>query len=108
MITDFLVSCTSSLFVQTSIGAIIFYHVATWIFKPKLRDSYFKIDESKFYELQYVGKHSSKIPLDDIPTTIAEMRSVYQSNITRRLSERKKQLRALQRLISENEEAIIA
>ena len=54
-----------------------------------------------------MGKHSSKIELDDIPACIAEMRRVFRSNITRPVSNRKKQLRKLKLLLEENEEQIL-
>ena len=66
------------------------------------------MDESKFYELKYVGKHSSKISVEDIPKVVSEMKQIYRSNYTRRISNRKKELRKLYKLIEENEDKITA
>ena len=84
------------------------YYFLRWWFKPRLLDSYFEVDEAKFYELKYVGKHSSEISLEDIPNAVAEMKTVFRSNITRRVSNRKPQLQRLMSLLEENEDKITA
>jgi len=91
----------------TILAILLAYFVLRWTCTPRLRDSYFEIDEAKFYELRFVGQHSSKIQLDDIPQCIAEMRRVFRSNVTRRISNRKKQLHKLKLLIEENEDQIV-
>jgi len=88
----------------TSVCSLLFLR---WWFKPRLLDSYFKVDEAKFYDLQFVGKHSSQIPMEDIPKCIAEMKHVFRSNITRRVSNRKRQLQKLLLLLEENEDQIV-
>ena len=78
-----------------------------WLFRSRLLDSFWEIDEAKFFDLKYVGRHASKISVEDIGKCLAEMKRVYRSNITRRVSNRKKQLRNLYKLLEENEEEIV-
>eukprot|EP01084_Bolivina_argentea_P034681 64221_1 len=106
VIANLLSTTTTNCFITLIGGVVLLYFAIQWWFKPTLKDSYFEIDEAKFYHLQHVGKHSSKIALDDIPKCINEMKRIYRSNITRRLSERKKQLQNLQRMLQENENHI--
>merc|ERR1719334_2055920 len=87
-------------------GLLVAYGIKKWWSRRVLLDSWFPIDEAKFYELQYVGKHSSEIGLDDIPNAIKEMKKVFQSNITRRVSNRIKQLQKMELMLKENEHAI--
>eukprot|EP01084_Bolivina_argentea_P034677 64215_1 len=70
-------------------------------------DKYFDINTEYVSNLQYVGKHASKIQLDDISLCINEMKIIYKSNITRIISNRKQQLQNLINLIEENEEALL-
>eukprot|EP01084_Bolivina_argentea_P225265 380718_1 len=96
--------CTSSCVASLIGGAVLLYLIFGWLFKPTLKDSYFEVDETYFYELKYVGKHSKKISLQDIPKCIEEMKGVYRSNFTRKLANRRKELNKLMKLLKENEE----
>ena len=50
----------------------------------------------------YVCQHAKNIPLPSVKQTVDEMKRVFKSNYTRPLSHRRKALKALYRMISEN------
>jgi len=89
-----------------AVGSVISVVFLRWWFRPRLLDSYFPIDEARCNGLKFVGKHSSRIAVKDIPDAIAEMKEVFRSNVTRPISNRKRQLQNLLRLLEENESKI--
>ena len=68
----------------------------------------FKINEDlcDSKKLKFVGKHASEIGMEDIAECVAEMKRVFASNVTRKLSFRRKQLQNLQKLLTQNKDAI--
>ena len=77
-----------------------------WYTTPALKDSYFNIKTEYLGNLIHNGKHSKDIKLDNISEAINEMKLIYKSNVTRKLSNRVKQLRQLLRLIEDNTDKI--
>eukprot|EP01084_Bolivina_argentea_P214450 364054_1 len=77
----------------------------------KLYDKYFNIDNIAIKQLQqnlaFVGKHASKIHLNDFSLCVDEMKQIYATNITRPVSNRKKQLKILLKVLRENEQLIM-
>ena len=73
---------------------------------PKFNDKNFVINNSLINDLKLVGRHSSEIKLSDIDDTIAEMKKVFKSNITRPLSKRREVLQQLLKMFEENKEEI--
>ena len=74
---------------------------------PKFDDANFVINEDLLNNLQFVGRHSSEIGMDDIQATMTEMNQVFKSNITRPLANRRKVLQDLYKMFDENREQIV-
>lgn len=70
-------------------------------------DRYFIVGSASVSS-EVVGRHSKDIALEDIPAMVGEMRDAYASGVSRPIAVRLEQLRALLRLLEENESAILA
>eukprot|EP01084_Bolivina_argentea_P018896 35152_1 len=105
MIND--VGKTGGILLSIIIVAKIIFKLITYSTRPSFGDDKWVINTDILENVKIVGKHASEIHLNDIDAACNEMRQIYKSNITRKLSNRKVQLQNLSKLLAEKEEELI-
>eukprot|EP01084_Bolivina_argentea_P132896 234514_1 len=93
--------------VGTAVAGKVAFEFMKWATTPSFNDDNFIINEDLLSNIQYIGKHASKIDMNNIGNACNEMKRIYQSNITRKLSNRKVQLQNLLNLLTENQDEIV-